>query len=74
MCLVNNQEILQDIGEDRFVTENLLKNKITIFGNEDVLVPALFYMSAISIYSNKVTIELIQLSPNTIIIVYIRVV
>ena len=63
VCLVNDKETLQDIGEDRFTTESLLRNKLTVFGtNENVLVSALFYISAVSIYSNKVELVVFNLT------------
>ncbi len=54
VCLIDDKDILQEIGEGRFVASTVTRPAITVTGNDDIIVPALFYASAVSIYSNKV--------------------
>ena len=54
VCLFDDKDILQEIGEGKFVASTVTSPAVTVNGNEDVIVPALFYASAVSIYSNKV--------------------
>ena len=54
ICLINDTEVLQDIAGDRLSTDTLTRNPITIDAEDDVIIPALIYMSALALYSNRV--------------------